>query len=288
MIARALDFPGFLVQLAKASESKVREHAFRRDDGIINRWRWIADGVRKYFSGEVRGWDHLPNDGPLMIVSNHSGGLLMPDAYVLYSCWLDERAGQSLFVLAHDLIFLIPGFEKLARGAGVVPGRMRYAERLIDEGESVLVFPGGELEVFRPFTQRNQIQFQGHKGFVRLALSRGVPIVPLVSYGAQDVNLFLSRGQGLARTLRLDRARVKIVPLVGGLPWGLVPGFIPLLPLPTKITLEFQKPLAWPDLLPEAADDPKVVTRCYNQVVDRMQRALWRMADERPNPFSRK
>ncbi len=276
-----------LVQVARRSRDRVREHAFRRDVGTIRQWRWIADAVRRYFSGEVRGWPHVPTSGPMLLVGNHSGGLLMPDVYVLLSAWWSERFEQPLYLMAHDLLFLVPLFESLARAAGVVPGRLDYAEKLIDQGQAVLLFPGGEEEVFRPVTQRNQIQFGGRMGFVRLALRHRVPVLPVVSYGAQDVNLFLSRGHDAARLLQLNRMRVDILPLVAGLPFGLVPGFTPLLPLPTKITLEFQPALSWPELAPEAAADPHTVIRCYNQVVDSMQRALWRLADERPNPFSR-
>jgi 1-acyl-sn-glycerol-3-phosphate acyltransferase len=284
----AISFQDALHRVAQASRAKAREPAFRRDEAVIRRWRWIADGARRYFSGEVRGWHHVPTSGPFLVVSNHSGGLLMPDAYVFMSAWLDQRPAQPLFVLGHDLLFLVPGFEKLARSAGVLPGRMRYAEQVVEQGDAVLAYPGGEHEVFRPFTQRNQIQFNGHKGFVKLALQRRIPIVPLVSYGAQDVNLFLSRGTDSARLLGLHRMRVKILPLVAGLPFGLVPGFIPLLPMPTKITLEFQAPIDWSGLGQRDAEDPRVVTQCYNQITSRMQRALWRLARQRPNPFSRK
>ena len=81
---------------------------------------------------------------------------------------------------------------------------------------------------------------------------------------------------------------VVLFPLVAGLPFGLVPGFIPLMSMPTKITLEFQKPITWPRLDATDTRDPKTLIRCYNQVVDVMQQALWRLANERPNPFSRR
>lgn len=284
----ASSFQNMMNKVASASRVKVREQAFRRDENVIRRWRWIADATRKYHSGEVRGWENVPKDGPFMVVANHSGGLFMPDAYVLASAWWTERFEQPIFALGHDLLFLIPGFEKVARGAGALPGRMRYAERVLEQDDAVLVYPGGEHEVFRPVTHRNQIEFNGHKGFIRLALRKQVPIVPLVSYGAQDINLFISRGLGLASALGLHRMRVRIFPLVAGLPFGLVPGFIPLMSMPTKITLEFQKPITWPRLDAKDTRDQKTVIRCYNQVVDVMQQALWRLANERPNPFSRR
>ena len=59
-------------------------------------------------------------------------------------------------------------------------------------------------------------------GFIRLALERGVPIVPVVSIGGQETALFLTRGERLARLLALDRMfRLKVLPISLALPWGL-------------------------------------------------------------------
>src|SRR5919112_164988 len=50
-------------------------------------------------------------------------------------------------------------------------------------------------------------------GFFKLALDQGVPLVPVVSVGGQETSVFLSRGEGLARLLRLDKAfRLKVLP----------------------------------------------------------------------------
>ena len=49
------------------------------------------------------------------------------------------------------------------------------------------------------------MDFGGRKGFIRLALEKDVPIVPVVSVGGQETALFLSRGEGLAKLLRLDK-----------------------------------------------------------------------------------
>jgi 1-acyl-sn-glycerol-3-phosphate acyltransferase len=275
-------------RLADLSRSKADEHAFRMSPEVIRRWRWLADWTRLYFTPDVLGFRRVPREGPMLLVGNHSGGVLMSDAYVLLSAWWTERPRQPLYSLGHDMLFVIPFFADMARGAGVLPARMDYAERALELGHPVLVYPGGDHEIFRPTSERTRVDFAGHTGFVRLALRRGVPVVPVVSYGGHDTNLFLTRGEGLARALRLDRVRVRGVPLVVGLPWGLVPGFMPTLPLPVKISLEFLPPIRWEGLGPEAAEDEATVQACYAQVVGAMQAAMNRLAAERPNPFSRK
>ena len=60
----------------------------------------------------------------------------------------------------------------------------------------------------------DQIEFGGRKGFVKLALDRGVPIVPIVALGGQETALFLTRGEGVARaTGWADLTRIKVLPV---------------------------------------------------------------------------
>ena len=66
------------------------------------------------------------------------------------------------------------------------------------------------------------VDFDGRKGFLRLAHRKNVPLVPVVSIGGQETALFLTRGERLAQFLRLDRFfRLKVLPISLALPWGL-------------------------------------------------------------------
>ncbi len=118
-----------------------------------------------------------------------------------------------------------------------------------ERGNHVLVFPGGDVEQGKSFADRDKIVFAGRRGFARLAIDGGVPIVPVVTAGAGESLLVLSDGQRLARALRLDRTlRMKALPVSVSLPWGLsvgVVGLVPYLPLPTKLTTAVLDPM-WP------------------------------------------
>jgi 1-acyl-sn-glycerol-3-phosphate acyltransferase len=79
--------------------------------------------------------------------------------------------------------------------------------------------------------------------------------------------------------------RIKVMPLVLGPPFGIVPGGIPTWPLPAKITVELGEPIDWStDHGPEAADDEAVVDACYEQLTGTMQATLDRLAAERRFP----
>jgi 1-acyl-sn-glycerol-3-phosphate acyltransferase len=146
----------------------------------------------------------------------------------------------------------------------------------------VLVYPGGDYEVHRPSWESARVDFDGRKGFLRLALERDVPIVPVVSIGGQETALFLTRGEGLAQLLLLDRMfRLKVLPISLALPWGLNVGdMMGHLPLPAKITIDVLPPI---DLRAEFGERPDL-DEVYREVVGRMQAALTALQSERRLP----
>ncbi len=133
----------------------------------------------------------------------------------------------------------MPGLGQL-RKFGTVAASPQNADKALESGAALLVYPGGDYEVHRPSWQGNRVDFGGRKGFIRLAIDEDVPIVPVVSIGGQETALFLSRGEGVAKLLRLDTLfRLKVLPISLALPWGLNLGdMLGHIPLPAKITIE--------------------------------------------------
>src|SRR6476620_1992238 len=153
-----------------------------------------------YFRSEVRGIENVPASGPALLVGNHSGGTMIVDTFLFTFAFYEHFGSDRRFhQLAHDLAARIPGLRRY----GTVVASHENAQRAFDVGAPVLVYPGGDVETFRPSWHSDRVEFAGRKGFVRLALEEGVPIVPVVSIGGQETALFLTRGQHLARALRL-------------------------------------------------------------------------------------
>jgi 1-acyl-sn-glycerol-3-phosphate acyltransferase len=146
----------------------------------------------------------------------------------------------------------------------------------------VLVYPGGDYETHRPSWESGRVEFDHRKGFIALALERGVPIVPVVSIGGQETALFLTRGERFARALRLDRYfRLHVLPISLALPWGLNVGdLLGHVPLPAKVTVQVLAPI---DLREQFGSRPKV-DDAYEHVVGVMQRTLDDLAAERRLP----
>jgi len=171
--------------------------------------------------------------------------------------------------------------------AGGIDATPAAAESILRGGGIHIDFPGGDYEVFRPRWQPNSIEFADRLGVVRLALRTQVPVVPSVSVGAHETVIVLARGERVAKLLGIDRMfRIKVMPLVFGPPFGIVPGGIPTWPLPAKITVELGEPINWSARYgPAAADDDVIVRTCYEELTGVMQSTLDQLASERRFPI---
>jgi 1-acyl-sn-glycerol-3-phosphate acyltransferase len=241
---------------------------------------WLLASL--YFRAEVRGLGNVPEEGPVLLVGNHSGGNLTPDTGVFtlaFSTYFGVE--RAFYQLAHNLVLSMPGLSFL-RKYGTVAASHENARKALQAGAAVLVYPGGDYEVHRPSWQGGRVDFGGRKGFLRLALDEGVPIVPVVSIGGQETSLFLSRGERLAKGLALDKLfRLKVLPISLALPWGINVGdMLGHLPLPAKITVEALPPT---DLRREFGADPDL-DEVYDHLVRQMQETLDALAAERRFP----
>jgi 1-acyl-sn-glycerol-3-phosphate acyltransferase len=241
---------------------------------------WLLSSL--WFRGEVRNLGNIPEDGPVLMVGNHSGGNVTPDTHVLtlaFSTYFGVE--RPFYQLAHNLVVASP-IGQILRKYGTVPASHENAELALNRGAAVLVYPGGDWEVHRSSWARNTVDFGGRKGFLRLALKNDVPIVPVVSAGGQETALFLGRGNRLAKGLGLDRLlRLKVLPVSIGPPWGLNVGdFLGHLPLPAKLTTEVLPPI---DLREQFGAEPDL-DEAYDYVTRLMQDALDALAAERRFP----
>jgi 1-acyl-sn-glycerol-3-phosphate acyltransferase len=257
----------------------------QRDPDFIRRQLPAAARYTSYFTPEVRGLDRLPIDGPALVVGNHSCLFYMPEAWICGQAVLSRRGiAAPAYMLTYDLLLAVPGIGPALRRMGAVPASAGDAEQALASGACVMVYPGGDLEACRPWTDRNRIDFGGRKGFVRLALRTGVPVVPVVAHGGQHAVVVLTRGDRLARAAGLHSIRIKVFPFLAGPPFGVTSILTPPLPMPAQLTVEFLPALDWTGYGPGAADDPDVVSGCYDDITGRMQAALDRLAAERPYP----
>lgn len=251
------------------------------DPVFIERARKVFAPIAKlWFRAEVRGLELLPPAGGALLVCNHSGGAMTPDVLVLAPAFYETLGyDRPLYTLGHYGLFKTPLAGAL-RKIGVVHASPENAVKALHSGGLVLVFPGGDYDSYRSTFEQNTIDFNGRKGYVRTAIEAGVPIVPAVSIGGQETQLFLVRGDRLAKRLGLKRIRMEILPLGLGFPFGLTSTVPANFPLPSKIVTQLLEPI---DIAAQFGDDPDV-DEVDAHVRGVMQSALDRLAQQRRFP----
>jgi 1-acyl-sn-glycerol-3-phosphate acyltransferase len=290
-----------------ASEARERANARRQqDDGLVG-WlneragEWALDGpdeatmqrqkyfwnflVDYWFRMEFDGWENLP-DPPVLLVGIHSGAPFVWDAWTVGVHWW-RRFGQDrpLHGTAHDVLMAMPLIGRYFRAMGVLPAAPDSMATALAEGRDVAVWPGGEVDSLRPWTERDRANLAGRKGFVKMAIRAGVPIVPIATVGGADAMPVLIRGDQLSRRLQLDKLlRLKVFPIALSLPWGIAPAALPQFPLPAKIRTRLM-PAIELDHHPDRADDDEYLEEKYWEVQDSIQRGMDALARKRALPL---
>ncbi|MGK7923043.1 MAG: lysophospholipid acyltransferase family protein [Trichodesmium sp.] len=248
-------------------------------ESMMPLWEWF---YRYYFRVQTSGWDNIPRDKKMLIVGSHNGGLASPDTPMFMYDWFRRFGTESLvYGLMHQNAWNISSSNKLPVQCGAVRAHPKMAIAAFQRNASVVVYPGGAADVFRPHSMRNQIYFAGRKGFIKLALREEVPIVPMISHGAHDTLFVLGDFYELAKQLHnwgilpwLFDTDPEVFPIYIGLPWGLSIGPLPNFPLPIQIHTRVCPPIVFERYGREAACDRDYVDVCYHQVLNQMQQEL--------------
>src|SRR5215218_1961663 len=256
------------------------------DDGFMERQKYLWNPLMDYwFRMEMEGWEKLP-EPPALLIGIHSGAPFVWDAWTVGVQWW-RRFGTEriLHGTAHDALMAAPVVGDYFRRMGVLPASPDSIATALASGRDVALWPGGEVDSLRPWTKRDEAILAGRKGFVRMAINAGVPIVPISTVGGPDSMPVLFSGRKLAKLLQLDKvARLKMFPFAISAPWGLSPAMLPEIPFPTKIRTAFQEPVKLARD-PSKAKDDDYVERKYEEVRQSIQRGVDELARRRRFPL---
>ncbi|UFS99161.1 lysophospholipid acyltransferase family protein [Nocardia huaxiensis] len=245
----------------------------------------LARAYTNYFTPELSGLENLPASGPALVIGNHSSIYWAPEVWITFMAMMDRRPDEPTFGVAHEILLRAPLLGESLRQFGVIAASQEAASAGLKDGGAVMVYPGGDWEACRPWTERDKIDFAGRKGFIRLALKLGVPVIPAVANGGHDSIFIVSRGERTARLLQLDKLfRAKVFPYTVGLPFGVAP-ILPQIPLPASVHVSFLPALDWSTQVGDP-DDEALVDSYYEQTVATMQTELDRLRAEDPNPVA--
>lgn len=149
--------------------------------------------MRLWFRLEVRGTEHVPASGPVLLVSNHASVLDPP--------LIGGAAPRPLSFMAKAELFRVPLFGRLIRALNARPvrregssaGALREALAVLAAGRALLVFPEGTRGAegaVRP----------GKPGAGMLAVASGAAVVPVYISGSGRA---LPRGRAVPRPVKV-------------------------------------------------------------------------------------
>ena len=219
---------------------------------------------RNYFRVEVHGIEHLP-EGRFFLISNHSGQIPLDAAMLGLSVFLEGSPPRVVRAMFEKWVPSLPYISVLFSRLGQVVGTPENCQRLLEQGECIMVFPEGARGISKPFSQRYQLEKFG-LGFMRLALENDTPIVPVAIVGAEEQVISLANLTSLGKLFGMPAFPVipqLLVPILG---W---------VPLPTKYRIYFGEPMHFtgnPD--DEDAEVGKKVKVVENRIRQMIQAGL--------------
>jgi len=191
--------------------------------------RWL---YRNYFRAQAFGIENVPGTGRVILVSNHSGQLPFDGLVIGAACFLEPPQPRLVRAMVEFFVPTVPFASYLFSRWGQITGTPENCRRLLAAEEAVLVFPEGARGISKPFSKRYQLADFG-KGFMRLALETGAPIVPVAVIGAEE--------QAPAVNLK-SVAKLFGMPSMPIVPY---PPFVAPLPLPVKYRVYFGEPMTF-------------------------------------------
>lgn len=171
--------------MAKSTHKEQKKHSFKFQPPSKSFVRNFMLPFKFYFAPQFYGLEELDVTRPALYVTNHNVlGVL--DGYP-FGTELYLRKGIILRALADTNHFRIPVWRDFVKERlGVVEASRANCHALMQEGESIVVYPGGTREICRKKGEKYVLKWSDRKGFVKMALQHGYDIIPVAAVGAEE------------------------------------------------------------------------------------------------------
>lgn len=192
---------------------------------------------RNYFRVRVFGMENV-KDRPYMIVSNHTGQIPIDGMLITSAFAFEMEQPRILHSMIERFMAGLPFIGDLTAQTGSILGDRDNCKWLLNQGESILVFPEGVRGINKSTKDFYKLQKFSH-GFYRIALQAQTQILPVSVIGAEEMFPVVFQGGKFGKKF--------------GLPSLPIP--LNLIPLPSPIDIYIGEPISVPaDLSPEAPD----------------------------------
>jgi len=161
---------------------------------------WL-EGMKRWHRYSVEGLENIRTPGAKMLLAYHGRGI--PLDLALLGEEVRRTEGYLPRSIVHEGLWRIPYVSTLFEEGGCVPGDCPELRAAIARGETVLIAPGGTHEGLRGFWDRHRVDWGPRRGYLRLALELGVPLIPAATAGMDDRFIGLNDGHALGRRLKM-------------------------------------------------------------------------------------
>lgn len=237
------------------------------DSGAADRaFDKLASLLTSYFRVRVQGLKHIPKTGGAIIIPNHSG-FSGADAIVLMHT-IRKRLKRRPRVLAHRTFFeLFPWIGNMMTHFGIKKACFEAGAEVLQRKHLLLLFPEAEQGNFKSSLKRYKLQ-TFHTGFLRMAITAQVPVIPCVIVGAEESHLNLGN---------IDLHRI--------IPHLTVPLPLNLVPFPAKWTIRFLEPIQFLEFPVAAANDSDLLQEMSEKLRNHLSSELKKDLKKRKNIF---
>ncbi|MBC7465848.1 MAG: acyltransferase family protein [Bdellovibrio sp.] len=244
-----------MINFLKKPKEKVFNLSHLDADSLLYKVfpRLFMEMMKKYFRLEIEGLENIPQHGPIIISPNHSGFTGF-DAMIL-AYILQEKTKRIPSVLTHHLWFLTEKTALPAQKLGFVEATFENGISLLKKNHMIVLFPEGANGNFKPTSKKYQLQ-EFKRGFIRMALETGAPIIPTLIIGAEETHINLQK--------------LKFTKFLRGL---VLPLPLNIIPLPAKWKIIFYKPIRLP-FGPDKVSDSELCNDLASEIQESMQKKL--------------
>jgi len=138
--------------------------------------------IRALFKPMLLHSDRVPEQ-PCLFVGNHS--LFALDGLVIGPL-LARQLGRAVRPMGDKFLWSNKTLGDALLQRGAVMGHPEVCDALMENGEDLLVFPGGAHEAVKPASAMYELQWKERYGFVRLAARHGYTIMPFGIVGPDE------------------------------------------------------------------------------------------------------